>query len=120
MKDYKKFIVWQKSHQLVLDIYKHTSSFPKEEIYGLTSQIRRSASSIPTNIAEGSGRKTDGDFSRFLTISAGSASELSYQVLLSYELGYITVENYTTLDNNLTEIMKMLNSFITITSKKAK
>ncbi len=116
MKDFKKLIVWQKSHHLVLDIYKLTNSFPKEEVYGLTSQIRRSAASIPINIAEGSGRKTDGDFSRFLTISAGSASELSYQILLSFELGYLSLENYTYLNSNLTEIMKILNVLIKKTS----
>jgi four helix bundle protein len=112
MRDYKKFAVWQKSHQLVLDIYKCTHDFPKEEIYGITSQVRRASSSIPINIAEGSGRKSDKEFSRFLDIAAGSASELSYQILLAYELGYLSSESYLDFENRLIEILKMLYKFI--------
>ena len=75
MRDYKKFIVWEKSHQLTLDVYKNTLSFPKNELFGLISQIKRSSSSIPTNIAEGWGRNSDKDFCRFLYIAFGSANE---------------------------------------------
>lgn len=112
MKNFKNLSVWEKSHQLTLNIYKQTSNFPANELYGLVSQIRRSAVSIPSNIAEGSGRNSDPDFSRFLTIAHGSASELSYQILLSYELGYFSREIFDSLDSNVSEIMKMLNAFI--------
>lgn len=86
MKDFRKLKVWEKSHQLTLAIYENTSSFPQSELYGLTSQIRRSAYSIPTNIAEGSGRGSDAELARFLTIAMGSASELEYQLQLACEL----------------------------------
>ena len=92
MKDYKNFTVWQKSHQLTLDVYKILNNFPKEEIFGLTSQMKRSSSSIPTNIAEGCGRNTDKDFARFLIIAFGSANELEYQFILSRDLNFIDLE----------------------------
>ncbi len=76
MKDYRKLLVWEKSHQLTLDVYKALVTFPKEEIFGLASQMKRSSASIPTNIAEGCGRNTEKDFSRFLVIAFGSANEL--------------------------------------------
>jgi four helix bundle protein len=75
MKDFRQLKVWEKAHQLAVAVYKETKGFPKEELYGLTSQIRRSSMSIPTNIAEGCGRNTDADFARFLQIAMGSASE---------------------------------------------
>lgn len=112
MKNYKNLSVWEKSHQLTLKIYKETASFPSHELYGLTSQIRRSAISIPSNIAEGSGRKSDQELSRFLIIAHGSASELSYQLFLSFELGYFSNETYNVLETGIIEVMKMLNSFI--------
>ena len=83
MKDSRKLKVWEKSHQLVLALYTITASFPREETYGLTSQIRRAASSIPSNIAEGCGRDGDAELSRFCIIARGSASELEYQILLA-------------------------------------
>ena len=89
MKDFKKQKVWQKSHRLTLDIYKATANFPREELYGLTNQLRRSCASIPANIAEGCGRNSDADFSRFLQIAMGSATELEYHLLLSHDLGII-------------------------------
>jgi len=92
MKDYKSFIVWQKSHQLTLDVYKALNTFPKEELFGLTSQMKRSSSSIPTNIAEGCGRNSDKDFARFLIIAFGSANELEYQFILSRDLSFINDE----------------------------
>jgi len=80
MKNFRKLSVWDKSHQLTLDIYKSTSSYPNEERYGLKSQMRRAVSSIPTNIAEGCGRNTQPQFAQFLNIAFGSASELEYQI----------------------------------------
>jgi four helix bundle protein len=92
MRDFKKYTIWQLSHKFTLDIYNLTKDFPKEEIYGLTSQIRRSSSSIPTNIAEGCGRDSDTEFNRFLTIALGSANETEYLLILSKDLNYITEE----------------------------
>jgi len=112
MKDFKNLHVWSKAHNLVLDIYRTTAKFPKEEIYGLTSQIRRSAGSIPTNIAEGCGRNSDGELYRFSCISMGSASELEYQLLLIKDLNYINEEDYKILNEKLMEVKKMLNSFM--------
>ena len=112
LRDYKKYSVWQKSHDLVLDIYKVTSNFPKDELFGLISQIKRSSSSIPTNIAEGCGRNSDKDFCRFLYISFGSANELEYQILLSIDLKFIEIENGQKLLFQVEEIKKMLNGLI--------
>ena len=92
MRDYKKYLVWEKSHQLTLDIYRNVISFPKEELFGLISQIKRSSSSIPTNIAEGCGRNSDKDFCRFLYIAFGSANELEYQIILSIDLDFIKMK----------------------------
>lgn len=112
MKDYKNFTVWQKSHQLTLDVYKVLNSFPKEEMFGLISQMKRSSSSIPTNIAEGCGRNTDKDFARFLIIAFGSANELEYQFILSRDLSFINLETSEKLLLQIEEIKKMLNSLI--------
>lgn len=112
MKDFRNLKVWQKSHELTLLVYKSTKSFPKEELYGLTSQMRRSSSSIPTNIAEGCGRQTNVEFSRFLQIAFGSASELEYQLLLTRDLCLLNTEEYYLLNNILIEIKKMLASLI--------
>jgi four helix bundle protein len=81
--DFRNLVVWQKSHELVLDVYRISRDFPREELFGLTSQIRRCAVSIPLNMAEGCGRGSDPDFARFLVIAMGSSSELEYQLLLS-------------------------------------
>ena len=113
MRDYKKYIVWQKAHELVLDIYKTTRDFPKEELFALTSQMKRASSSIPTNIAEGCGRGSDKDFCRFLYISFGSANELEYQILLSVDLNFINSERGQKLLVQIEEIKKMLNGLIT-------
>ncbi len=112
MADYKKLAVWKKSHEMVLRIYHLSSTFPSSEVYGLTSQIRRSALSIPSNIAEGSGRGTDGDFVRFLGIARGSATELEYQALLAHHLHFIAAEDYEKLDQDIAEILRMITGLI--------
>lgn len=110
MKDFRDLVVWEKGHQLTLKIYTLTVHFPKEELYGLTSQIRRAASSIPINIAEACGRGSNADFARFLQMSMGSASETEYLILLCQELGYIS--DPTELTKEIKEIKKMLASLI--------
>lgn len=112
MRDFHQLQIWQRSHKLTLAIYKATNSFPREEVYGLTSQLRRSISSVPTNICEGCGRKTDADFARFLQISVGSASEVEYELLLAHDLNYITEEDYNKFNSEIIEIRKMINNFI--------
>jgi len=112
MKDFRQLKVWEKSHQLALAVYKVTAKYPKEELYGLTSQIRRASMSIPTNIAEGCGRNTDTEFARFLQIAMGSASETEYQLLLSYDLEFLTKAQYDQLNTDVTEIKRMLASLL--------
>jgi four helix bundle protein len=112
MKDFKKIKVWQKAHYLTLDIYKATQNFPKEEIYGLTSQMRRASSSIPANIAEGCGRSGDAELARFLRIATGSASELEYHILLAYDLKLLGNQSFSRLSDNVTEVKRMLSSFL--------
>jgi four helix bundle protein len=112
MQDYRKLKVWQKSHEFVLKIYKATSSFPREEIYSLVNQIRRAAVSIPSNISEGCGRSGNKELKHFMSIAMGSANEVKYQLLLSKDLGYISTESYSCLDGEITEIRKMLASYI--------
>lgn len=90
MKDFRNLKVWEKSHQLALAVYKATSTFPRHELYGLTSQIRRACASIPANIAEGCGRSGDAELARFLQIAMGSASELEYHLLLARDLGFLS------------------------------
>lgn len=112
MKDFRQLQVWSKSHDIVKELYYITESFPKEEMFGLTSQLRRATVSIPTNIAEGCGRGSDADFRRFIQISFGSASEVEYLIFLSFELSYIKEEDYQKLNTKLVEIKKMLASLI--------
>lgn len=112
MKDFRKLKVWEKSHQLALAVYQATASFPKTEVYGLTSQIRRSSVSIPSNIAEGSGRGSDADLRRMLQIAFGSASELEYQLLLAHELKFFPDIVYQDLSNQTTEVKRMLSSLM--------
>jgi len=95
-----------------LEVYLTTRTFPSDERFGLISQLRRSAASIPTNIAEGCGRESDRDFARFLSIAAGSASETEYHLLLAYDLGFLKENTYKELEKNINEIKRMLNSFI--------
>ena len=112
MRDFKKLQVWGKSHELALSIYQESRNFPSEERYGLTSQMRRSSASIPTNIAEGCGRSSDKEFINFLTIASGSATELEYQILLAHDLTFINDKNYAELNDKIVEIKKMLYSLI--------
>jgi len=112
MKDFKKLKVWEKSHHLALKVYGVTRKFPREELYGLTSQMRRSSVSIPTNIAEGCGRNRDTELNRFFEIAMGSASELEYLVLLARDLNFLGKEECNTLMNEITEVKRMLASFI--------
>ena len=112
MQSFKKLHVWKKSHDLTLKIYELTSRFPREEIYGLTSQIRRACASIPTNIAEGSGRESSADFARFLQIAIGSASETEYLILLSHDLKYLTVDQYAELMDTTVRVKKMLTALV--------
>lgn len=111
MRNFKELMIWERSHKLTLLIYNLTRTFPKEEIYGLASQIRRSSASIPTNIAEGCGRKSDLDFKRFLDYAFGSASELEYQLILSRDLYYCSEEEFNELSSELEEIKKTISSF---------
>ncbi len=108
MRDFKKYDIWKLSHQLTLDIYNITKKFPQEELYGITSQIRRATTSIPTNISEGCGRDSDLEFNRFLTIALGSASETEYLILLSRDLNYINQKKYAELDENINTIKRKI------------
>lgn len=110
--DYREIKVWQRSHLLTLELYRLTKRFPKEELFGLTGQIRRAASSIPANIAEGCGRDGDAELKRFTTIALGSACELDYFVLLAGELDYIGSADAAKLSTEILEIRRMLGSFI--------
>ncbi|MBI1347197.1 four helix bundle protein [bacterium] len=112
MKNFRDLQIWDRSHQLTLAIYRLTQEFPKTETYGLVSQMRRSASSIPTNIAEGCGRNTERDFARFLDNAMGSASELEYQLILTRDLKYISLDIFEVTFAELTEIKRMLNAFM--------
>lgn len=112
MKDFRKLQVWQKAHRLVLELYQATKVFPAEERYGLTSQLRRAAVSIPSNVAEGCGRSGDPEFARFLQIAMGSSSEVEYQLLLAHDLGFIPKAKYDELESGITEIKRMLTAFI--------
>lgn len=112
MRDFKKLNVWEKAHQLTLNIYESTDEFPDNERYGLVSQMRRSATSIPSNIAEGCGRNSQAQFARFLNIAFGSASELEYQVYLSKDLGFLEDNKSKELNENVVEIKRMLSSLL--------
>ena len=112
MQDYRKLTVWNRSHQLVLDLYKLVNLFPKEEQFGLISQIKRAVSSIPANIAEGSGRNSNKDFAQFLNIALGSLNEVTYFILLAKDLKYINIEDYSKLTDECNEIKSMLISLI--------
>jgi len=112
MSDYKKLKVWEDAHKFTVDIYNITQKFPSNEQYGLTSQIRRSASSIPTNIVEGCGQLDNGNLIRFLGIAKGSAFETEYQLLLAKDLNYITNEEYKLLLAKIQSIIRRLTNLI--------
>jgi len=112
MQDFRKLKVWEKSHQLTLDVYRTTTKFPSDERFGLTSQLRRATASIAANIAEGSGRGGETEFARFLTIAIGSASEVEYFVILARDLAYMNETKYSELQNQVIEIKRMLASLV--------
>ena len=112
LKNYKELNVWQKAYKLCLTLYRITAEFPAEEKYGLTSQIRRSAVSVPSNIAEGYGRRTTTDYIRMLYISYGSVCELETQILLAGDLGFIEKGELAAVNNNIAEIERMLKALI--------
>lgn len=114
MQDYKQLNVWVKAHSFTLMVYEATRTFPREELYGLTTQLRRSASSIPANIAEGCGKYTNPDFSRFLNIALGSANESEYFIILSKDLSYIILKTFELLFKLINEIKSMIINLIRI------
>ena len=118
LKHFKELKVWRKSYELSLKLYKLTSTFPKEERFGLTSQIRRSAVSIPSNTAEGYGRKTTADYVRMLYIAYGSICELETQILLSGDLGFISIEELGLAKQNIAEVERMLMGLIRSLERK--
>ena len=112
MQDFRNLKVWEKGHALTLNVYKTSSGFPRHEQFGLTSQMRRSASSIPSNLAEGCGRGSDADFGRFLQMAMGSACELDYQLLLAHDLGYLQSSDHAALQQQVAETKRMLTALI--------
>ena len=120
MQNYRTLKVWEKAHSITLNIYKITYNFPKIETYALADQMRRSASSIPTNIAEGCGRNSHSELAYFLNISLGSSNEIDYQILLEKDLGYISQEQYELLENQIGEIKAMLIGFVSKLRKNEK
>ena len=112
MQDFRNLKVWEKAHALTLDVYKASKCFPREEIYGLTSQMRRATVSIGANIAEGACRKGDVDFARFLQMAVGSASELEYHLLLSRDLELLQGDDFQRLTNEVVEVKRMLASLL--------
>jgi four helix bundle protein len=112
MKDFRNLTVWEKAHELVLESYKATTNYPRSEMFGLTSQIRRAAVSIPANISEGCGKRGNAEFQRFLNIANGSASELEYHFLLSRDLHFIENSSYEHLNASIVEVKRMLSALI--------
>lgn len=112
MKDFKELRVWAKAHELTVSIYIATRAFPKDEMYGLTSQVRRSAASIGANIAEGCGRHSDGEMTRFLQIARGSASETEYHLLLAKDLGLLSESDFRKTEQKLVEVQRMLTALV--------
>lgn len=108
MQSFRELIVWQKAHELTLAIYRATNGFPKTEVYGVTSQLRRCAASVPANLAEGRSRTSDKDFARFVGIALGSINETDYYLLLCRDLNYVLPEPYAELSQQTDEIRRML------------
>jgi four helix bundle protein len=120
MRNYRNLKAFELSDELVLMVYKATKMFPRDELFGLTSQLRRAAVSIPSNIVEGASRDTETEFLRFLDMAYGSASELDYQISLAYRLGYIEKNLYSSLSDKSTETAKVLNGLIRSLRRKPK
>lgn len=112
MQDFRSLTVWRKAHDLTLSIYAATRAFPREELYGLTRQLRRAAASVASNIAEGCGRGSDPDFARCLRIAMGSASEAEYQLLLARDLRMLPDSIHERLTSQTTEVKRMLTALI--------
>ena len=112
MQSFRNLKVWEKAHAITLDIYLASRAFPKDELYGLTSQMRRASASVGANIAEGSCRKGDVEFGRFLQIAMGSASELEYHLLLAHDLHILQPLDYERLSDRVIEVKRMLASLI--------
>lgn len=112
MKDFRSLNVWQNAHSLTIGVYRETRGFPKEELYGLTSQLRRAALSIGANLAEGCGRGSDRELTQYVQVAMGSASELEYHLLLAHDLSYVASDHYTTMHAAVCEIKKMLVSLL--------
>jgi four helix bundle protein len=120
MRNYRDLQVWSKAHSLTLELYRLSRNFPRDEIYGITAQIRRSASSIGANLAEDCGRQSENEMARFLKISLGSASELDYHLLLAHDLGLLASEQHQNAARELTSIRKMLRSLLSAIEEKGK
>jgi four helix bundle protein len=121
MQSFMNLKVWEKAHRLTLDVYQVTSPFPREELFGLTGQMRRASVSIGANIAEGSCRKGDPEFGRFLYMAMGSASELEYELLVAKDLGFVEGRKHTELLGEISEVKRMLASLIkTVGSSRAR
>jgi four helix bundle protein len=112
MKNYRELKIWQRSHIFTVLLYQVTKKFPRDEVFALTSQMRRASVSIPANIAEGCGREGDAELKRFLTIALGSACEVDYYVLLAWELGYLDDSSRQSLAAEIMEIRRMLGTFV--------
>jgi four helix bundle protein len=112
VKDFRSLKVWEKAHQLTLDVYRATNRFPREELYGLTSQMRRCSASIGANIAEGCGKRGNNEFHRFLQIASGSASELDYHFLLARDLLFLPQADYAEMEKELSALRRMLTSLL--------
>jgi len=117
MRDFRKLDVWHEAHQFVIDAYRASSSFPQREAFGITSQLRRSAASIPANIAEGCGRTGEAELTRFLRIAAGSASESEYYLLLAKDLGYLKDDDYKSLEKQVCRLKRMIFGLVNSMNK---
>jgi four helix bundle protein len=112
MRDFRELKVWQKAHQVALEVYLQSRNFPADERFGLTAHLRKSATSVPSNIAEGCGRDGEKELARFCSIAAGSASELEYQLLLAHDLEYLPRDAYAVLNEQIAEVKRMLFRFM--------
>jgi len=110
MRNNRDLVVWEKAHRLTLAVYKNRRAFPNDERFGLTSQMRRASASVAANLAEGCGRRSDGEMGRYIQIAMGSGAELSYHLLLARDLGLLEVNSYQCLDADLGTIMRVMSS----------